>query len=93
MTTRSSLSLFFKVLLLQTLALDLLQLAACLKLALCLRAHKNTFNKQNNTPSMKSLKGKQGLGLGKRTQKNLELSGYLDDHIQELTCAWYLLIK
>jgi hypothetical protein len=27
-----------------------------LKLARCLRAHKNTFNKQNNTPSMKSLK-------------------------------------
>jgi hypothetical protein len=41
-----------------------------LKLARCLRAHKNTFNKQNNTPSMKSLKGKQGLGLGTRTQKH-----------------------
>jgi hypothetical protein len=25
-----------------------------LKLARCLRAHKNTFNKQNNTPSMKA---------------------------------------
>jgi hypothetical protein len=37
--------------LLQTLALDLLQLAAHLKLARCLRAHKNTYNKQNNTPS------------------------------------------
>jgi hypothetical protein len=42
-----------------------------LKLARCLRAHKNTFNKQNNTPSMKSLKGKQGLALGKRTQGTL----------------------
>jgi hypothetical protein len=42
-----------------------------LKLARCLRAHKNTFNKQNNTPSMKSLKGKQGLGLEKRTQRTL----------------------
>jgi hypothetical protein len=60
-----------KVLLLQTLALDLLQLAARLKLTRCIRAHKNTFNKQNNTPSMKTLKGKQGLGLGKRTQGTL----------------------
>jgi hypothetical protein len=42
-----------------------------LKLAQCLRTHKNTFNKQNNTPSMKSLKGKQGLGLGPRTQETL----------------------
>jgi hypothetical protein len=49
----------------------LLQLAARSKLARCLQAHKNTFNKQNNTPSMKSLKGKQGLGLGKRTQGTL----------------------
>jgi hypothetical protein len=58
-----------------------------LKLARCLRAHKNTFNKQNNTPSIKSLKGKQGLGLGPRTQEHSELSGDLDDHIQELsTC-------
>jgi hypothetical protein len=62
----------------------MLQLAARLKLARCLRAHKNAFNKQNNTPSMKSLKGKQGLGLGLRTQKHLELSKDLDDHIQEL---------
>jgi hypothetical protein len=31
-----------------------------LKPAQCLRAHKNPFNKQNNTPSMKSLKGKHG---------------------------------
>jgi hypothetical protein len=46
-------------------------LAARLKQARCLRAHKNTFNKQNNTPSMKSLKGEQGLGLGKRTQGTL----------------------
>jgi hypothetical protein len=58
-----------------------------LKLARCLRAYKNTFNKQNNTPSMKSLKGKQGLGLGLRTQKHSELSRDLDDHKQELaTC-------
>jgi hypothetical protein len=42
-----------------------------LKLARCLRAHKNTFNKQNNTPSMKSLKGEQGLGLRPRTQETL----------------------
>jgi hypothetical protein len=60
-----------KVLLLQTLTLDLLQLVARLKLARCLRAHKNTFNKRNNTPSMKSLKRKQGLGLGKQTQGTL----------------------
>jgi hypothetical protein len=60
-----------KVLLLRKLALDLLQLATRLKLARCLRAHKKTFNKQNNTPSMKRLKGKQGLGLGKRTQGTL----------------------
>jgi signal-transduction protein with cAMP-binding, CBS, and nucleotidyltransferase domain len=39
---------------LQTLALDLLHLTARLKLARCVRAHKNTFNKQNNTPSMKA---------------------------------------
>jgi hypothetical protein len=64
-----------KVLLLQTLALNLLQLAAHLKLARCLRAHKNTFNKQNNTPSMKSLKRKQGLGLGPRTQETLGTIG------------------
>jgi hypothetical protein len=57
-------------------------LAARLKLARCLRAHKNTFNKQNSTPSMKSLKGKQGLGQGKRTQETL--AGDLDDRIQEL---------
>jgi hypothetical protein len=60
---------------LQTLALDLLQLAARLKLARCLRAHKNTFNKQNNAPSMKSLKRQQGLALGKRTQSTLGTSG------------------
>jgi hypothetical protein len=59
----------------RTLALDLLQLAARLKLARCLRAHKNTFNKQNNTPSMKRLKRKQGLGLGKRTQGTLGTIG------------------
>jgi hypothetical protein len=35
-----------EVLHLGTLALDLLQLAARLKLARCLRAHNNTFNKQ-----------------------------------------------
>jgi hypothetical protein len=46
-----------EVILFQTLALDLLKLAARLKLVRCLRAHKNTFNKQNNTPSMKILKG------------------------------------
>jgi hypothetical protein len=34
---------------------------------------------------MKSLKGKQGLGLGKRTQGTLGTMGDLDDHIQELT--------
>jgi hypothetical protein len=55
-----------------------------LKLERCLQAQKNTFNKQNNTPSMKILKGEQGLGLGPRTQKHTELSGDLDDHIQEL---------
>jgi hypothetical protein len=59
----------------QTLALDLLQLPARLKLARCLRAHKNTFNNQNNTPSMKILKGKQGLALGKRTQGTLGTIG------------------
>ena len=76
--------------LLQKLALDPLQLAAHLKLARCLRAHKNTFNKQNNTPSMKSLKREQGLALGTRTQKHSELSGALDDHIQELVmCLVY----
>jgi hypothetical protein len=58
------------VLLLQTLALDPLQLAAHLKLARCLRAHKKTYNKQNNAPSMKSLKRRQGLALGTRTQKH-----------------------
>jgi hypothetical protein len=68
----------------------MLQLAARLKLARCLWAHKNTFNKQNNTPSMKSLKGKQGLDLGPRTQKHSELSRDLDDHIQELAmCLVY----
>jgi hypothetical protein len=46
-----------------------------LKLARCLRAHKNTYNKQNNTPSMRSLKGKHGLGLGKRTQGTLRTIG------------------
>jgi hypothetical protein len=46
-----------------------------LKLARCLRAHKNAYNKQNNTPSMKSLKGKEGLGLGKRTQGTLGTIG------------------
>jgi hypothetical protein len=56
--------------LLQTLALDLL--AARLKLARCLRAHKNTFNKQNNTPSMKILKGKQGVGLRKANIRNTQ---------------------
>jgi hypothetical protein len=56
--------------LLQTLALDLLQLVARMKLAQYLRAHKNTFNKQNNTPSMNSLKGKQGLGLRKANTRN-----------------------
>jgi hypothetical protein len=64
-----------EVLLLQTRALDLFQLAARLKLARCLRAHKNTFNKLNNTPSMKSLKGEQDLGLGKRTQGTLGTIG------------------
>jgi hypothetical protein len=59
-----------RVLLLQTLALDPVQLAAHLKLARCLRAHTNTFNKQNNTPSTKSLKREQGLALGTRTQKH-----------------------
>jgi hypothetical protein len=74
-----------KVLLFQTLALDLLQQATRLKLARCLRAHMNTlFNKQNNTPSMKSLKGEKGLGLGPRHKKHSKLSGYLDGHIQEL---------
>jgi hypothetical protein len=29
-----------------------------LRLARCLRAHKKTYNKQNNTPSMKKLKEK-----------------------------------
>jgi hypothetical protein len=58
------------VLLLQTLALDPLQLAAHLKLAQCLRAHKNTYNEQNNTPNMKSLKRGQGLAQGMRTQKD-----------------------
>jgi hypothetical protein len=33
---------------------------------------------------MKSLKRKQGLGLGKRIQEHSELSGDLDDRIQEL---------
>jgi hypothetical protein len=60
-----------KVLLLQTLALDLLKLVARLKLSRCLRAHKKTFNKQNNTPSMKNLKRQQGLALGKRTPGTL----------------------
>jgi hypothetical protein len=46
-----------------------------LKLARCLRAHNNTFNKQNNTPSMKSLKRQQGLALGKRTQGTLGTIG------------------
>ena len=42
---------------------------------------------------MKSLKREQGLALGTRTQKHSELSGALDDHIQELASAWYILIK
>jgi hypothetical protein len=50
-------------------------LVAHLKLARCLRAHKKTYNKQNNTPSMKSLKRRQGLGLGKRTQGTLGTIG------------------
>jgi hypothetical protein len=70
--------------LVQKLALDPLQLAAHLKLTRCLRAHIKTFNKQNNTPSMKILKREQGLALGTRTQKHSELSGDLDDHKQEL---------
>ena len=75
---------------LQKLALDPLQLVAHLKLARCLRAHKNTFNKQNNTPSMKSLKREQGLALRTRTQKHYELSEALDDHKQELAmCLVY----
>jgi hypothetical protein len=56
--------------LLQTLALDPLQLVAHLKLARYLRAHKKAHNKQNNTPSMKSLKREQGLALGTRIQKH-----------------------
>jgi hypothetical protein len=59
-------------------------LVAHLKLARCLRAHKKAYNKQNNTPSMKSLKREQGLALGTRTQKHSELSRALDDHKQEL---------
>jgi hypothetical protein len=79
-----------RVLLLRTLALDPIQLAAHLKLARYLRAHKNTFNKQNNTPSIKSLKRGQSLALGTRTQKHQELSGALDDHKQELAmCLVY----
>jgi hypothetical protein len=46
-----------------------------LKLKRCLRAHKNTFNKQNNAPSMKSLEGEQGLVLGPRTQETLGTVG------------------
>jgi hypothetical protein len=68
-------SLNIEVILCQTLALDLLQLVARLKLARCLQAHKNTFNKQNNTPSIKRLKRKQGLALGKRTQGTLGTIG------------------
>jgi hypothetical protein len=68
--------------LLQKLALDPLQLAAHLKLARCLREHIKAFNKQHNTPSMKSLKREQGLALGTQTQKHLELSGDLDDLTQ-----------
>jgi hypothetical protein len=45
-------------------------LVAHLKLARCLRAHKKAYNKQNNTSSMKSLKKRQGLALGTRTQKH-----------------------
>jgi hypothetical protein len=52
----------------RTLALDPLQLATHLKLARCLRAHKNTNNKQKNTRSMESLKREQGLALGMRTK-------------------------
>jgi hypothetical protein len=50
------------LLLLQTLALDTLQLVAHLKLARCLRAHKKTYNKQKNTPSLKKLKERTRFG-------------------------------
>jgi hypothetical protein len=46
-----------------------------LKPTRCLRAHKKAYNKQNNTPSMKSLQRKQGLGLRKRTQGTLGTIG------------------
>jgi hypothetical protein len=83
-------SLLKHLVLLQKLALDPLQLTAHLKLARCLRAHIKTFSKQNNTPSMKSLKREQDLALGTRTQEHKELSGDLDDHIQELAmCLVY----
>jgi hypothetical protein len=42
-----------------------------LKLARCLRAHKNTYNKQNNTPNMKSLKREQGFGSRNANTKAL----------------------
>jgi hypothetical protein len=41
-----------------------------LKPARRLRAHKKAYNKQNNTPSVKSLKRRQGLALETRTQKH-----------------------
>jgi hypothetical protein len=63
-----------------------------LKLARCLRAHKKTYNKQNNTPSMKSLKRKQGLGLGMRTQGTLGTIGRFGSYHTRL-CAWYILIQ
>jgi hypothetical protein len=46
-----------------------------LKPTRCLRAHKKAYNKQNNTPSMKSLKGKQGLALRKQTEGTLRTIG------------------
>jgi phosphate starvation-inducible membrane PsiE len=44
---------------------------------------------------MKSLKKEQDLSLGTWTQKHLELSGALDDHIQELAMflVYFNLIK
>jgi hypothetical protein len=80
------------VLLLQTLALDPLQLAAHLKPTRCLRAHKKAYNKQNNTQSMKSLKETQGLGLGKRTQGTLGTIGRFGSYHTRI-CAWYILIQ
>jgi hypothetical protein len=64
-----------------------------LKLARCLRAHKNTFNKQKQYTQHENLKGKTGFGSRKANTKNTR--NYWEIWTityKSLLCAWYLLI-